>query len=95
MQIINQRLVVVGDSPKPDIAEIERSSMPPEPLDRMAVFYDGADHEAALYRRADLRAGQRFSGPAVVLQDDCTTCVLGGFNAQVDPYGNLILMAEG
>ena len=69
--------------------------MPPEPLDRMAVFYDGADHEAALYRRADLRAGQRFSGPAVVLQDDCTTCVLGGFNAQVDPYGNLILMAEG
>ncbi|NQW11225.1 MAG: hydantoinase/oxoprolinase family protein [Alphaproteobacteria bacterium] len=95
VQIINQRLVVAGDSPKPDIAKIARSSTPPEPLDRMAVFYDGAEHEASLYRRADLRAGQRFSGPAVILQDDCTTCVLGGFAVEVDPYGNLILTVEG
>jgi len=94
-QVINQRLVVVGESPKPQVAEIERSTEPPTPLDRMQVFYDGHRHEAALYRRSDLRAGQRFAGPAVVLQDDCTTCVLGGFTAEVDAYGNLILTAEG
>ena len=60
----------------------------------MPVFYDGRCHEAALYRRTDLRAGQRFAGPAVVLQDDCTTCVLGGYAVEVDAYGNLILTAE-
>lgn len=94
-QLINLRLVIVGDSPKPKVAEIERSDAPPVPIDRMPVFYDGGTHEAALYRRADLRAGQRFAGPAVVLQDDCTTCVLGGFAVEVDAWGNLILTAEG
>jgi N-methylhydantoinase A len=94
-QIINQRLVIVGDSPKPQVATIEHSSEPPTPLDRMPVFFDGGTHEASLYRRADLKAGQRFAGPAVVLQDDCTTCVLGGFVGEVDAYGNLILTAEG
>ncbi|MEQ9333924.1 hydantoinase/oxoprolinase family protein [Thalassobaculum sp.] len=95
IQVINQRLVVAGSSPKPQVAEIEAAAEPPEPLDRMPVYYDGRHHEAALYRRAELRAGQRFAGPAVVLQDDCTTCVLGGFVAEVDSYGNLILTAEG
>lgn len=95
VQVINQRLVIVGDSPKPQVAKIAHGSEPPTPLDRLSVFYDGAVHEAALYRRADLMAGQRFAGPAVVLQDDCTTCVLGGFTGEVDPYGNLILTAEG
>ncbi len=94
-QIINQRLVIVGDSPKPQVATIEQSGEPPTPLDRMPVYFDGQTHQASLYRRADLKAGQRFAGPAVILQDDCTTCVLGGFTGEVDPYGNLILTAEG
>jgi N-methylhydantoinase A len=94
-QIVNLRLVVVGASPKPQVAEIGRSAEPPTPLDRMPLFYDGRHHEAALYRRADLHAGQRLAGPAVILQDDCTTCVLDGFTGEVDPYGNLILTAEG
>ncbi|EDP62373.1 5-oxoprolinase (ATP-hydrolyzing) [alpha proteobacterium BAL199] len=93
-QIINQRLVIVGDSPKPQVATIEQSGEPPTPLDRMPVYFDGQTHQASLYRRADLKAGQRFAGPAVILQDDCTTCVLGGFTGEVDPYGNLILTAE-
>ena len=55
----------------------------------------GGRQEAAVYARADLKAGQRFAGPAIVTQDDCTTCVLGGFTASVDPRGNLILTREG
>ena len=42
-----------------------------------------------MYRRADLRAGQTFAGPAVVVQDDCTTVIPGGFQARVDEYANL------
>ena len=55
------------------------------------VFYDSAKHQAALYDRATLRAGQTVVGPAVVQQDDCTTCILGGFTAEIDAYGNILL----
>ena len=44
-----------------------------------------------VYDRERLRAGNRFSGPAVVEQMDATTLVLPGMLATVEPYGNLIL----
>ena len=44
-----------------------------------------------LYVRPDLVSGHRFSGPAVIAQSDCTTCVPGGFHGEVDAFGNLIL----
>ena len=53
---------------------------------------DGQARLIPLYRRADLRAGQAFEGPAVIAQDDATTCVLPGFTVNVDPFGNLVLM---
>ena len=56
-----------------------------------ALFFDGATHRALLYDRAALLAGQRIEGPAVVQQDDCTTCILGGFTAEIDAYGNILM----
>ena len=47
-----------------------------------------------LYRRTDLRAGDRFAGPAVVAQDDTTTCIPAGFAGRVDAMGNLLLTLE-
>ncbi|MFX4221559.1 MAG: hypothetical protein ACMVO3_11655 [Thalassobaculum sp.] len=70
------------------------SDAAPTPRASVPVYFDGATHTAAVYARGDLMAGQRFEGPAIVTQDDCTTCVLGGFTATVDPSGNLILSRE-
>lgn len=95
VQIINLRLVVVGTPPKPKFAPVETSDVAPVATASVPVFYDGATHTAAVYARGDLYAGQSFPGPAIVTQDDCTTCVLGGFTATVDPSGNLILSREG
>jgi N-methylhydantoinase A len=95
VQVINMRLVVVGTPPKPTFAPVETSDAAPVPVASVPVYYDGATHTAAVYARGDLYAGQAFPGPAIVTQDDCTTCVLGGFTAQVDPSGNLILSREG
>jgi N-methylhydantoinase A len=47
-----------------------------------------------IYDRTKLRAGNRFSGPAIVEQMDATTVVLPGTMASVEPFGNLILEAE-
>ncbi len=91
VQAINLRLVIVGAAPKPELKQLPEGGQTPEPIGTMEVFYDGATHEAALYDRAALLAGQRIDGPAVVQQDDCTTCILGGFTAEIDSYGNLLL----
>lgn len=95
VQVINLRLVVVGTPPKPRFAPVEQSDAAPVPVASVPVYYDGAHHTAAVYHRGDLLAGQSFQGPAIVTQDDCTTCMLGGFVATVDPNGNLIMSREG
>ncbi|MBT7758228.1 MAG: hydantoinase/oxoprolinase family protein [Rhodospirillaceae bacterium] len=94
IQVINLRLVVVGEPPKPELLPLAEATGEPEALHGIDIYADGGWHGAAIYRRDALRAGHRFQGPAVIAQDDCTTCVLGGFTVQVDTYGNLILEAE-
>ncbi len=91
IQVINLRLVIVGAAPKPELRELAADEAPPAPKGAVDVFYDGAAHSAALYDRAALLAGQVIEGPAVIQQDDCTTCILGGFKAEVDAYGNILL----
>ena len=94
IQVINLRLVAVGVPPKPTFKPLERGSGKPTPLHETEVYIDGARRSAAVYRREELAAGDRFSGPAVVAQDDCTTCILEDFVAVVDKHGNLILESE-
>ena len=91
VQVVNLRMVIVGSSPKPDFPERERVKATAEPARHLQVFIDGARRRVPLYVRADLAPGHRFTGPAVVAQSDCTTCVPGGLHGEVDGFGNLIL----
>ena len=43
------------------------------------------------YRRADLPAGLRLVGPAVVEQLDSTTVIPPGVDAEVDEYLNILM----
>ncbi|MFM0662288.1 hydantoinase/oxoprolinase family protein [Paraburkholderia sediminicola] len=91
IQIVALRLVIASITPKPALERVAESRETPIPVREIEVWLDDAARRVPLYRRADLRAGQAFEGPAVVSQDDATTCVLPGFSATVDPYGNLVL----
>ena len=93
VQMINLRMVIAGSSPKPRFPESRRVDAVPEPAQQLRVFMDGAPRNVPLYVRSDLVSGHRFSGPAVIAQSDCTTCVPGGFHGEVDAFGNLILTA--
>ena len=95
IQMINLRLVIVGQPPKPELPPLAEAEAELAPVQEVRIYADGAWHRAAIYRRQDMRAGHRFKGPAVVAQDDCTTCMLAGFGASVDASGNLVLEAEG
>lgn len=52
---------------------------------------DGKRQRTALYDRAKLAAGGRFSGPAIVREYSGTTLVPAGASIEVDAYGNLVI----
>jgi N-methylhydantoinase A len=58
------------------------------------VFEKGMINEAQVFGRTDMEPGHVLSGPAVITQEDCTTCVPSGFSITVDDYGNLIIQEK-
>jgi N-methylhydantoinase A len=79
-----------------------RLSLPEQPLagpdptparlaDRPVWFTAAQSQMTACYRRDLLAPGNRFAGPAIVLQYDATVVVAPGWTAAVDRFGNLWL----
>lgn len=91
VEVVNVRVVVVAFNPKPEIARIAVSERMPEPIAIRDVNYDGVMRRVPVLRRADLTAGCAFAGPAIIVQDDTTTCILHDFDVRVDAYGHLIV----
>lgn len=89
IQAIALRVVITGAVPKPEFPRFESRPGPAPEAGCAKVWLDGARHTATIYRRVDLNAGHSFNGPAVVVQDDCTTIVPPGFTVRVDEYTNL------
>jgi N-methylhydantoinase A len=48
----------------------------------------------AVFRRADLKPGDCFAGPALVVEDQTTTVVSPRFDARIDGRDHLVLTAE-
>lgn len=94
VMVVNLRLVISGNAPKPDLTEDAVNDVPATPAGETPVFLDGARHDATVFRRADLAPGHHFNGPAIVTQDDCTTVVPPGLAVRVDGWGNLLIEAE-
>ncbi|MDX1434772.1 MAG: hydantoinase/oxoprolinase family protein, partial [Gammaproteobacteria bacterium] len=91
VQIINLRLVIVGESPKPRFPRASEQPAAAEPVEHLDVFLAGETRSVPLYARERLAPGHHFDGPAVIAQSDCTTCVPEHFSGRVDGYGNVIL----
>jgi N-methylhydantoinase A len=91
VEFVNLRLVAVGETPA-----LQMPSYPPVGGEASAareieVFQDGRRMAVPLYHRADLKAEQRFKGPAVVAQEDTTVAIPAGFSGRVDSYLNIHL----
>ncbi|MGD9482518.1 hydantoinase B/oxoprolinase family protein [Streptomyces sp. TRM70308] len=63
----------------------------PEPAARVRMHTGGHWCEVPLYRRADLRPGERVTGPAVITEPDATTVVDAGWQAAPTALGHLLL----
>lgn len=94
VQMVALRLVVVGETPKPALPELAAATAPAQPQTMVEVYLDNQRRSVPLHTRDALRAGHRFTGPAIVAQHDCTTVVPSGFDVAVDRFGNLIITPE-
>ena len=95
VQIINLRLVIAGESPKPNFPKLAEKPGAATSKESWRVYLEGAEREVPVYARTDLMPGQTFTSPAIVTQSDCTTCIPAGFTGRVDAYRNLILSFAG
>jgi N-methylhydantoinase A len=90
VEVVNLRLAIRAGAAPLATPRLPPAEAPP-PAAPIRIFLDGAWQEVALFRRADLRAGHRLAGPAVVAQDDTTLLLPAGAAAEVQPHGHLMV----
>jgi len=59
--------------------------------EKTSVFADGRSHDANIYDRALLKAGDKIKGPAVITEMDSTTLILPDHIGEVDIVGNIVI----
>jgi len=94
IEIYRLNLRAIGKTQKAELGKHERSGSMPEPAGRRPVYFDGEPVETPVYRRADLPAGAKFQGPAVLEQLDSTVVVPPWASAEVDEWLNIRMTIE-
>jgi N-methylhydantoinase A len=96
VELVNLRVVALGQIPKPHLSEIERATtLAQAHKGRRSVWFRGSGFvESTIYERDKLPVGIAFEGPAIVEQPDTTTVMPPGTLCTPDKYGNLIIKIE-
>ena len=91
VQIVAIRLDAVIPTPSPIPPAVAEKPGDPDPVGQARTRFGDRFLDTNVFERDRLGAGQEFSGPAIVLQDDCTTVVLPDWMASVDRHGTLVI----
>jgi 5-oxoprolinase (ATP-hydrolysing) len=90
VEAVSVEAVVAGDAP----AEPRHSLQPAREVPRretVRMYSDGQWHDAALVVREDLRPGDVISGPAIIAEQNATTVVEPGWQAQLTELDHIVL----
>jgi N-methylhydantoinase A len=93
VEIVKVRCRATGITDKPPSQKIASRSrtQPLSPDQIMELSFYDRTQKTTLYRRDNLRAGDIFSGPAIVAEYSATTLIPPDWKATVDNYGQLLL----
>ena len=95
IRIVSTRVTVADTGGVPSVADFVSAPTDVRPtVGAVRTYFGGAWIDAAKYRRAELPAGFRLDGPALLTQPDSTTLIEPGFSATVHPTGNLLIEAN-
>ena len=78
-------------APPEALAAVEERTAPPAASGMAAMFAGGQWRDTGVYRRADLKPGDVIRGPAIVAENNATTVIEAGWQAEVTPYNHLVL----
>jgi N-methylhydantoinase A len=96
VEIANLRVRATGITDKPRIKKIARATKGAlSAAGSLDCVINGKRQTAAFVAREQLRSGDSFVGPAVISEYSATTLVPAGWRANVDAYGQVLLMPVG
>jgi len=92
-ELVTLRAVVQGPEPmvRAEALDDGGEDAAPALIETTSVYVEGADHEAGVYDRTKLKAGNVIQGPAIVAQMDATTLILPGHAGEVDKTGCILI----
>jgi N-methylhydantoinase A len=93
VEVVTLRVTAIGTLPKPALEwrELRRSDTEAAVIGRAPVIFAEGTLETLVYQRAGLEPGACLTGPALIVQTDCTTVIHPGQTVHVDAFGNPIV----
>jgi N-methylhydantoinase A len=97
LEVVSWQARLSRETWRPAPAAPAKAAAAPRPVARRAVFDASAGGfvDYAVYERSDFLPGARVPGPALVVEDETTTVVTGGFSIGLDARWHLILDRNG
>lgn len=94
VEIVTQRLSILGETPEISFPKIPRSAGAVTPIGRRTIFLEDKYVGADIFSRRSLGAGSSISGCAIVEENDLTLLVPSGWNVSADEHGILMIERE-
>jgi N-methylhydantoinase A len=95
VEFVNFRVTAIGTIARPPLRKLSSNghNLDDARKELRSVFFSeiGQFTDTPVYDRYRLAAAQRLQGPAIVEEMDSHTVVHPGFQADVDPFGNLLI----
>jgi N-methylhydantoinase A len=97
VEVVTLRVTAIGSLPKPVLERREPGPSTAEQaiIGREPVIFAEGALDTPHYERSLLDPGARLTGPALILQPDCTTLIHPGQRVTVDGFGNLLVASGG
>ena len=80
-----------SEAPPETIADSSPRAGTPAPSEQVRMFGNGEWRVTGIYRRADVKPGDTIKGPAIVAENNATTVVEPGWQAEVTAWNHLVL----
>lgn len=90
-EAVSVEAVAAADAPDERMAALPPREGGPLATETVRMFSGGAWHDTALYRRDALRPGDRIAGPAIIAEQNATTVVEPGWQAELTALDHLVL----
>ena len=90
VEFVNLRMTARGSLRRPEAVDLPTGDAG-EPVAVERTWFDGSWLPTPVHRRESLPAGAVVAGPAIILEDACTTLVPPSWTASVSAHGHLVL----